>query len=89
LNRRIRDRFESVRKGYEDFLKQHPRHAKARIAYGSFLSDINDEDARSSNWGKSLEIDTNTPSVYNNLANIYGHPRPGEKAFDSMPTLSS
>ena len=44
LNRRIRERFEPVRKGYEEFIKQHPRHAKARIAYGSFLGDINDED---------------------------------------------
>src|SRR5262249_23614017 len=40
MNRRIRDRFEPVRKGYEDFIKQHPNHARARIAYGSFLGDI-------------------------------------------------
>jgi tetratricopeptide (TPR) repeat protein len=82
LNRRIRDRFEPIRKGYEDFLTQHPRHAKARIAYGSFLSDINDEDAAQQQLERALEIDTNTPSVYNNLANIYGHHGPVKKAFE-------
>jgi len=82
LNRRIRERFDPVRKGYEDFLTQHPRHAKARIAYGSFLSDINDEDGAQQQLERALEIDTNTPSVYNNLANIYGHHGPVKKAFE-------
>jgi tetratricopeptide (TPR) repeat protein len=82
LNRRIRDRFEPVRKGYEDFLKRHPNHAKARIAYGSFLGDINDEDGAQEQLEKALEVDTNTPSVYNNLANIYGHHGPVKKAFE-------
>ena len=82
LNRRIRDRFEPVRKGYEDFLRRHPNHAKARIAYGSFLGDINDEDGAQEQLEKALEVDTNTPSVYNNLANIYGHHGPVKKAFE-------
>ena len=69
LNRRIRERFDPVRKGYEDFIKQHPKHARARIAYGSFLGDINDEDGAQEQLEKALELDTNTPSVYNNLAN--------------------
>ena len=82
LNRRIRDRFEPVRKGYEDFIKQHPNYARARIAYGSFLGDINDEDGAQVQLEKALELDTNTPSVYNNLANIYGHHGPVKKSFE-------
>src|SRR5207248_2852465 len=82
MNRRIRERFEPIRKGYEDFLKQHPTHARARIAYGSFLGDINDEDGAQEQLEKALALDTNTPSVYNNLANIYGHHGPVKKAFE-------
>ena len=82
LNRRIRERFEPIRKGYEDFLKRHPNHARARIAYGSFLGDLNEEDAAQEQLEKALELDTNTPSVYNNLANIYGHHGPVKKSFE-------
>jgi tetratricopeptide (TPR) repeat protein len=82
LNRRIRDRLEPVRKGYEDFLKRHPNHGRARIAYGSFLGDINDEEGAQQQLEKALESETNTPSVYNNLANIYGHHGPVKKAFE-------
>jgi len=82
LNRRIRGRFEPVRKGYEDFLSRHPKHAKARIAYGSFLGDISDEDGAQTQFEKALELETNNPAVYNNLANIYGHIGPVKKAFE-------
>src|SRR5438067_11930286 len=82
LNRRIQERFEPVRKGYEDFLKRHPNHAKARIAYGSFLGDLNDEDGAQDQLEKALEVETNNPAVYNNLANIYGHHGPVKRAFE-------
>jgi tetratricopeptide (TPR) repeat protein len=81
LNRRIRERFESVRKAYEDFLKRHPKHVRARVAYGSFLGDTKDEEAAQEQWEKALKLDPNDPAVYNNLANIYGHIGPVKKAF--------
>jgi tetratricopeptide (TPR) repeat protein len=82
LNRRIRGRFESIRKRYEDFLKQHPEHVRARVAYASFLGDIHDEAAAQEQLEKALELDTNNPAIYNNLANIYGHDGPTKKAFE-------
>ncbi len=82
LNRRIRERFEPIKKGYEDFLKRHPNHVRARIAYGSFLGDIGDEDGAQGQWEKALATDPKNPAVYNNLANLYGHSGPVKKAFE-------
>lgn len=82
MGRKIRARFEPIKRAYEDFLKRHPDHANARIAYGSFLGDINDEDGAQEQLEKALEIETNNPAVYNNLANIYGHHGPVKRAFE-------
>jgi tetratricopeptide (TPR) repeat protein len=82
LNRRIRERFAPVRKGYQDFIKRHPDHARARIAYGSLLSDLHDEEGAQEQWEKALTLDTNNPAAYNNLANLYGHIGPVKKAFE-------
>jgi tetratricopeptide (TPR) repeat protein len=82
LNQRIMERFEPVKRGYEDFLKRRPDHVRARIAYASFLGDIHQEDAARTQLEKALSLDTNNPAIYNNLANIYTHAGPVETAFD-------
>jgi tetratricopeptide (TPR) repeat protein len=82
MSRKVRARLAPIRQGYEDFLRRHPNHAEARIAYGSFLGDLNDEDASQEQLEKALEVETNNPAVYNNLANIYGHHGPVKKAFE-------
>ena len=82
MRRKITARFEPVKQAYEDFLQRHPNHARARIAYGSFLGDISDEDGSQEQLEKVLEIETNNPAVYNNLANIYGHHGPVKRAFE-------
>ena len=43
LNQRIKQKFDPIRKRYEDFIKQHPEHVRARVAYASFLGDLHDE----------------------------------------------
>lgn len=82
MNFRIQKRFEPVRKGYEDFLKRHPDHVRARIAYGSFLGDINDEDGSFEQWQKAAKLDPGNPAVWNNLANYHGHRGPPKKALE-------
>jgi tetratricopeptide (TPR) repeat protein len=82
LNRRIMARFDLVRKAYEDFLQRHPDHARARVAYGSFLSDISDEDGAQAQWEQALALDPKNPAIYNNLAELYAHSGPTRKAFD-------
>jgi len=82
LELRIRQRFEPVEKLYTDFLERHPKHKRAFIAYGSFLNDNYNESGARKQWEKALELDPKDPAIYNNLANIYGHKGPVEKAFD-------
>jgi tetratricopeptide (TPR) repeat protein len=82
LNQRIKQKFDPIRKRYEDFIKQHPDHVRVRVAYASFLGDMHDEEGSQQQLEKALELDTNNPAVYNNLANIYGHEGPVKKAFE-------
>jgi len=82
LNRRIKEKFAPIRKRYEEFIKQHPDHAKIRVAYASFLGDMHDEEGAEAQLEKALELDPKNPAVYNNLANIYGHEGPTKKAFE-------
>jgi len=82
LNTRIRRRFEPVIQGYEKFLEQHPKHANARLAYGSFLNDIGEETAAEAQWQKAREVDPKKPASWNNLANFYGHNGDVRKAFE-------
>jgi tetratricopeptide (TPR) repeat protein len=82
LNRRIQTRFEPIRKGYEDFLQRTPDHARARLAYGSFLGDIHDEEAARVQLEKARELDPSLPAAWNNLANYYGEFGEVKKAFE-------
>ncbi len=81
LNARIDKRVAPVKKAYEDFLQRNPNHAKARLAYGSFLNDIQEEEAAQLQWEKAREADPRNPAAWNNLANYYGHNGPVTNAF--------
>jgi len=82
LRRRIQGRLAPVDQAYQDFIQQHPKSSRARVAYASFLGDTKSEDAAEEQLDKALAIDTNNPAIYNNLANIYGHHGPVKKAFE-------
>lgn len=78
---RIYTRFKPVREAYEDFLKRHPEHARARLAYGSFLNDLKDEEGAHEQWERARQLDPKNPAAWNNLANYYGHNSPVTNAF--------
>ena len=82
LQRRVRDRFAPVRAAYEDFIQRNPRHAGVRVAFGSFLNDLHDEDGAQEQWEKALALNSKDPAAYNNLANLYTHVGPIKKAFE-------
>lgn len=81
LNRRIREKFDHVRKDYEDFIQRHPDHARVRVAFASFLDDLGDEDAGYQQLLKARDIDPTLPSVWNQLGNYYGEHGPVTNAF--------
>jgi tetratricopeptide (TPR) repeat protein len=78
---KIEQRFEALRKRYEDFLMRHPKHTRARLAYGSFLSDTGKETEARDQWEKARELDPENPAAWNNLANYYGHRGPVPNSF--------
>ncbi len=82
LNRRIQARLEPVRRAYEDFIARHPTHVGARLAFGSFLHDLEEEAAAEAQFEKALELDPKNPAAWNNLANHYSHDGRVKKAFD-------
>lgn len=81
LNRRIEERLKPVRQAYENFIAAHPDHARARVAYGSFLNDTREEEAAVAQWEKARTLDPENPAVWNNLANYYGEYGPVTNAF--------
>ena len=89
LQRRIRDRFAPIREAYADFVRRHPSHARARVAYGSFLNDLHDEDAAQEQWEKALALDSKDPAAYNNLANLYSHTGPISRRSSTTAKPSS
>ena len=72
LNRRIHDRLDVQKHGYEIFLRNHPDSAHGYLAYGSFLNDIGDEEGAKVQYENSKHYDPKNPAVWNNLANYYG-----------------
>jgi tetratricopeptide (TPR) repeat protein len=82
LRARVEQRFKAVRDAYEGFLRQHPEHARAHLAYGSFLMETHDEDEGVRQMEKARELDPKNPAAWNNLANYYGHRSPVKKAFE-------
>lgn len=82
LTLRIEQRFDSVKKDYENFLRRNPKHVRAHLAFGSFLQEIRQEDEGVKHWEKARELDPKNPAAWNNLANYYGHRSPVKKAFE-------
>lgn len=82
LRPRVRQRLEPVRQAYEEFIARHPKHAGARLAFGSFLNDQGEEDAARDQWEKARELAPKNAATWNNLANWYGHNSPVTKAFE-------
>lgn len=81
LKSKIKARFAQVRETYENFLKKHPDHAAARLAFGSFLNENGQEFEAVEQWEKSRELNPANPAAWNNLANYYGHRGPVTNAF--------
>jgi len=81
MRARARQRIAPVEKAYQNFLERNPNHAKARIAFGSFLGDLGREDEAAQQYLKARELDPRNPAVWNQLANYYGHNSPVTNAF--------
>ena len=72
LTFRIRKRLDDIRQMYMSFLKDHPKHTKARVAYGSFLKHIDDRQGALGQWKKALADDPSNAAALNNIATHIG-----------------
>jgi tetratricopeptide (TPR) repeat protein len=81
LNRRIRARFDSVRKDYEEFLRRYPNSARGHLAYGSFLNNIGEEGAAVAQYETAAQLDPKNPAAWNQIANYCGEHGPLTNAF--------
>lgn len=81
LNRRLRARFDVVRKEYEDLVQKFPNSARCYLAFGTYLNDIGEESDAAVEYEKSRQLDPKNPAVWNNLANYYGEFSPVTNAF--------
>lgn len=82
LQAKIVQRLDGLDRRYRTFLELHPNHAKARLAYGSFLNDQGKEEEAVAHWEQARQLDPANPAAWNNLANYYGHRSPVKKAFE-------
>tara|TARA_B100001123_G_scaffold61799_1_gene67543 strand:+ start:2716 stop:3624 length:909 start_codon:yes stop_codon:yes gene_type:complete len=69
---RIQDRLNDVRKQYVDFLKKYPKHVNARIAYGSFLTHIDNRQGAVDQWMLALAEEPENAAALNNVATHLG-----------------
>jgi tetratricopeptide (TPR) repeat protein len=81
LNRRIRARLETARKGYEDFLRRYPNSARGHLAYGTYLNDIGEEVAAVAQCETAAQLDPKNPAAWNQIANYCAEHGPLTNAF--------
>ena len=83
FNVKIRARFDEVKHGYDIFLRNHPDSARGFLAYGSFLTDIGEEENAKVQYENSKQLDPKNPAVWNQLANYFGEHGELTNAFTS------
>lgn len=82
MTNRIQARLEPIRRSYEEFLRRHPDHARAHLAYGNFLNERQDEAGAQAQWEKVIELDPKNAAAYHNLAGRYSEVGPAKKVFE-------
>lgn len=82
LRLKVKLRFASVRRAYDEFLSKHPDHVSALLAYGSLLNDLADEAAAAVQWERASRLAPTNPATWNNLANHAASTGDQKKAFE-------
>ncbi|MBO4715134.1 MAG: hypothetical protein J5672_03425 [Verrucomicrobia bacterium] len=78
---RIRERFDSIKSAYEDYLFTHSTNMEARLAYASFLSDIGQDNDAAREWLKLQKQHPDNPVLWNNLGNYFAQNGSAKDAF--------
>ncbi len=81
LSLRMEQRVAPVRRAYEDFLQRHGTHARAQLAFASFLMEIGRDAEALPHLEKARDLEPQNAAAWNNLANYYGYHGPATNAF--------
>jgi tetratricopeptide (TPR) repeat protein len=73
LNLRIHTRLDGVKKNYQDFIERHPDFVRARLAFGSFLYQIEDTEGAQVQWEKARDLDPKNSAAWDNLGKLYAN----------------
>jgi tetratricopeptide (TPR) repeat protein len=71
LHFRVQQRLDGVKEKYEDFVRLHPDHVRALLAYGGFLRDAGDTAGARTQWEKASQLAPNNPAAWDDLGTIY------------------
>lgn len=71
LRVRMDRKFQPIRDAYVDFLLRHPDHARAHLAFGSFLNDLGEDNEALEHFERARDLDPKNPAVWNNLGGLY------------------
>src|SRR5579862_6515526 len=71
-----------VNRDFLAFVHRHSRYGGGYAAYGDFLLGHYDEPGARAQLEKALDFDRTNATVYNDLANIYGHRGDVKEAFN-------
>jgi tetratricopeptide (TPR) repeat protein len=93
LNLKIQQRLDVVKKEYQDFIQLHPKHVNARLAFGSFLNDNNDDDGAFTQWDTACQLAPDNPAAWDDLGNWYafghhGQVKKGLECYDKAIQLN-
>jgi tetratricopeptide (TPR) repeat protein len=66
---------------YKRFLNNHPRHARAMVAYGDLIYDQDRQEEGMRWWERAIAADPREAYAYNEIANHCGHNGQADKAL--------
>ncbi len=79
LRAKVEERMGAITRAYQAFIEKYPSHARARIAFGSFLNDTGREDAAKAQWEKAPELDPKNPGDLQQSRGDLRPQRPGHQ----------
>lgn len=82
LDRKVKVRFEQLRRDYASLIDRYPSNAPALLAYGNFLNDRGDEADAEAEWEKALAADPKSAEARHNLACRFVETGRIQKAFE-------
>ena len=84
LTAKREQRLQVLRDGYQDLVRRYPNQSGPRLEFGSFLFELDEDDAAAAQWDEAKKLDPKNPVVWDRLADYYTETGATPKAFESL-----